>query len=49
MVQYNMMGAPIWSSGTFNRPGAVAYLQNDGNLVIYYKNEAIGVSNTCCH
>lgn len=35
LVTYNDLGAPLWSSGTDNHPGAHAVLQTDGDLVIY--------------
>ena len=28
-------GGPIWSTGTFNHPGAFLTLQSDGNVVVY--------------
>ncbi|WP_244138735.1 MULTISPECIES: protease pro-enzyme activation domain-containing protein [Burkholderia] len=28
-------GVPVWSSGTYNHPGAYATMQTDGNLVVY--------------
>ena len=28
-------GGPIWSTGTFNHPGAFLALQSDGNVVVY--------------
>jgi hypothetical protein len=50
LVLYNMMGAPIWSTGTVGYPGSYFAIQNDGNLVVY---DATGqprwASNTCCH
>eukprot|EP00834_Sanchytrium_tribonematis_P006578 NODE_497_length_6803_cov_1.267900.p4 type:complete len:206 gc:universal NODE_497_length_6803_cov_1.267900:3719-4336(+) len=30
-----------------NKPGAIAVMQTDGNLVIYYRSQAIWASNTC--
>ncbi|WP_420363467.1 peptidoglycan DD-metalloendopeptidase family protein [Curtobacterium aetherium] len=36
LVQY-VNGTATWSSGTFNRPGATAALQADGNLVVFPK------------
>jgi hypothetical protein len=35
LVEYNADRKAIWSSGTFNHPGAYAILQSDGNFCIY--------------
>ncbi|MFI9270795.1 hypothetical protein ACIGXM_08810, partial [Kitasatospora sp. NPDC052896] len=36
LVLYSLRsGLPLWSSGTYNHPGAYAFAQRDGNFVIY--------------
>ncbi|NDC22198.1 hypothetical protein EBZ57_02395, partial [bacterium] len=35
LVLYAADGSALWSSMTYNNPGAYAVMQNDGNLVIY--------------
>jgi hypothetical protein len=54
LVIYNAYGYQaahgVWSSATFNNPGAVFWVQNDGNLVVYSKDaKPLWASNTCCH
>ena len=46
LVLYTQWGYPLWSSGTAGRPGAVAKLQNDGNLVVYQNGAAVWQSGT---
>jgi hypothetical protein len=45
LVLYGPDGV-LWSSGTWNNPGAALSVQADGNLVIYSAGKPIWVSNT---
>jgi hypothetical protein len=41
LVAFDFNGAVLWESGTSGNPGAYAYMQDDGTLVIYALSGAI--------
>jgi hypothetical protein len=50
LVVYIRGGRPLWSTGTFGRPGDWLIMQSDGNLVIYdVQGYAIWASGTPGH
>ena len=45
-VLYDQNNQPVWASNTDGFPGADRAVQDDGNLVVYLKGNALWASNT---
>jgi hypothetical protein len=45
-VLYGKLGESLWRSGNAGQTAAQAFLQGDGNLVIYGPTSAVWASNT---
>ena len=48
LVLYQAGGGALWDSGTWGHPGSAAYMQDDGNLVVYASGRPVWDSGTCC-